>query len=171
MGNFSAGCSITWSAQSSPHHASGLNLWQIPHPLTSSQPTPMRRRAPHCPPGDFLHFPSHPRFFKRCAIGSSPRHASLLAYEPPAPLATVEWHRSAAEPAQRPVARQHRNQRFRTRRPIGPATAARKINNSPRRARLPLCCTRLIPATAWRVSSMGAGHCPAAGRARSPRSS
>lgn len=32
-------------------------------------------------------------------------------------------------------------------------------------------CARWIPGTACRVSSMGAGHCPAAGRARSPRSS
>jgi len=62
-------------------------------------------------------------------------------------------------------------QKSQPRRPIVPATAALKFSVAPRRARLPLLTPAGSTALGAGYPAPGAGHCPAAGRARSPRSS
>lgn len=91
-----------------------------------------------------------------------------LAYKPPAQSHLIDLASCAAEPAQRPVARQHPSRKFLQRHHSPPALAAGRRNATPRRARLPPSGTAGPPAPRAGVPALGAGHRPAAGAGAQP---
>lgn len=136
----------------------------------SSQPTRLIGGSADCRPRRFFHFPLSLTFFETCTDACTPLHASELAYEPlhnPRLIKAIVARRNP------------RSGRWSDN--LAPKNLSRAARSSPRPPPVKFAThlgapnyrfvARWISGTACTGSSMGAGHCPAAGRARSPRSS